>query len=424
MRKLGLAVRWSAVTLVTLTCIGALGAAGRPRSRQRPEQAVVLVSLDGFHPDYLARFPAPNLRRLAERGVRARWLAPVFPTLTFPNHYSIVTGLLPAHHGIVGNHFVDPDDGARFRYSDSSVVRQSRWWLGEPLWVTAERQGLRAASFFWVGSEAEIGGVRPSIWKQYNSRVPDAARVDSALAWLRLPSDRRPRFVTLYFSEVDHVGHESGPDTPELAAAVAHLDSVIGRLVSGLEQHGLAAGVNVIVVSDHGMAPLSAERVVVLDEFLDRNAVDAISLGAFIALRPRRAAAAGAEPLTSEAIARSLTASPRLHVYERERTPERWRYRDSRRVTEVVGVPDAGWTLTTRASLAARRSEGGGAHGYDNADSTMRALFLASGPAFRRGVVAEPFSNLHVYELICRILGLTPAPNDGSLDSVRALLVP
>lgn len=411
------------MTLVTLTCFGTLIAAGRPGSLQRPDQAVVLVSLDGFHPDYLARFPAPNLRRLAEGGVRARWLAPVFPTLTFPNHYSIVTGLLPTHHGIVGNHFVDPDDGARFRYSDSSVVRQSRWWLGEPLWVTAERQGLRAASFFWVGSEAEIGGVRPSIWKPYNSRVPNRARVDSALAWLELPADRRPRFVTLYFSEVDHVGHESGPDSPELAAAVARLDAVIGRLVSGLERQGLAASVNLIIVSDHGMAATSPDRVVVLDDYVGRGTVDAVSLGAFVALRPRGGAGAGAAPSTSAAVAQALAGAPHLHVHERDQTPERWRYRDSRRVTEVVGVPDAGWLLNARSANRPGNAGSGGAHGYDNADSTMRALFIASGPAFRRGVVTEPFSNLHVYELVCRILGLTPAANDGSLDSVRAMLV-
>ncbi len=403
------------MTAVTLTMLGIGAWSSR---RQAPPQTVMLISLDGFHPDYVTRFPTPNLRRLAERGVRARWLAPVFPTLTFPNHYSIVTGLLPTHHGIVGNHFVDPDDGARFRYSDSTVVRQSRWWLGEPLWVTAERQGVRAASFFWVGSEAEIGGVRPSIWKLYDSRVPNAARVDSVLAWLELPPDRRPRFVTLYFSEVDHVGHESGPDSPELAAAVAHLDSVIGRLVSGLERRGLSASVNLIVVSDHGMAATSPERVVILDDYLDRGAVDAVSLGAFIALRPRRAGSA----LTPAAIAQALAAAPHLRVYERDRTPERWRYQGSRRVTEVVGVPEAGWLLNARAASRAGNAGNGGAHGYDNADSTMRALFIASGPAFRRGVVTEPFSNLHVYELVCRILGLRAAANDGSLDSVAVLL--
>ncbi len=379
--------------------------------------AVVLISLDGFRDDYFERFPTPHLHRLAARGVRARWMVPVFPSNTFPSHYSMATGLVPARHGIVDNHFIDPSDGARFRYSDTATSRRSRWWQGEPVWVTAERQGLRAAAYFWPGTDVEIGGVRPSRWKPFDVRVPNADRVDSVLAWLQLPPADRPRFVTLYFSDVDHWGHETGPDSPELAAAVGRVDSMLGRLVGGLERARLAGAVSLVIVSDHGMAPLSAERVLVLDAYLDRGRVTALSLGATISLRP-----APRDGMPADSIAAALAAVPHLFVYPREGTPARWRYRDNPRISDVVGVAEAGWTVTTRAAVAAGRVPRAGAHGFDNADPTMRALFVAAGPAFRRGVVVEPFTNLHVYELLCRILGLRPAPNDGSLDSVRAML--
>ncbi len=402
----------AAVTLLTLAACTA-GRTAPQGGAGGAAQAVILVSLDGFHPDYLRRLEAPNLNALAARGVRARWMVPSFPSNTFPNHYTIVTGLLPAHHDIVDNHFVDPVDGARFRYS-APEARQARWWGGEPLWVTAERQGVRSASFFWPGSDIEDAGRRPSIWRRYDGRVPNEERVDSVLAWLRREGPDRPRFLTLYFSDVDHWGHEKGPDAPELAAAVARVDSMIGRLVAGIRRQGQDGEVNIVIVSDHGMAPLSRDRLVVLDDYLDRDSVYAVSLGSTINLRMRPG-------MTPERVVQALSAAPHVRVYPRAHTPGRWRYRDNPRIADVTGVTDAGWLLTTRAAIAASRNELGGTHGFDNTDSTMRATFLAAGPAFRRGVVVEPFQNLHVYELICGILGLTPAPNDGSADSTRAM---
>lgn len=400
---------------VAVVALG-LGLPGARSAAAQPPQTVVLVSLDGFHPDYLRRYRAPNLVALAARGVQARWLTPAFPSNTFPNHYTIVTGLLPAHHGIVDNHFVDPADGVRFRYS-AGDARQARWWRGEPLWVTAEHQGVRAASFFWPGSDLDDPARRPSRYQLYDGRVPDPDRVDTVLAWLDLPVAERPRFITLYFSDVDHFGHQDGPGSPEVAGAVALVDSMIGRLMEGIARRRLDNVVNVVVVSDHGMAATSRDRVIVLDDFLDRERVNAISLGSTIQLRP-----ATRNGLPADSIASTLAGVPHLFVYPRAATPERWRYRDNPRVSDVVGVAEAGWLLSTRAALASGRWASGGSHGFDNADSTMRALFIAAGPAFRRGVVVEPFQNLHVYELVCRVLGLRPAPNDGSLDSVRTLL--
>jgi predicted AlkP superfamily pyrophosphatase or phosphodiesterase len=413
-----LAPALAALALIAAGCGGRNASPAPERAAvpapQRPG-AVLLISLDGFRPDYLERIPTPHLNALAALGVRARWMTPPFPAKTFPSHYTIATGLLPVNHGIVSNNFYDPLDGARFRYSDYRSAAQSRWWLGEPLWVTAERQGVRAFSYFWPGSDAEIAGVRPSRWKQFDGAVPDSVRVDSVLAWLALPAGEAPRFVTLYMSETDHWGHERGPDSPELRAAVIHTDAMIGRLVAGLRARGLDH-VNLVVVSDHGMIATHEDRAVFIEEWIDTAQVTIVDLGPFISLRPRRG-------VDAAAIVTQLSRAPHIRVYRREQTPERWRYRGSERVSGIVGVPDDGWMLTTRRSWERRGvRRNGGEHGYDFESPGMRALFIASGPAFRSGALVEPFQALHVYELVCRVLGLRPAPNDGSLDSVRAVL--
>ena len=404
-----------AVMLLTLASAASPAAPAQALAPRGPAPIVILISVDGFRADYLDSLPLPNLRALARGGVRARWMVSVFPTLTFPNHYTIATGLYPAHHGLVNNTFVDPSDGARFRYTDTAAVGQSRWWGGEPIWVTAIRQGRRAASMFWVGSEAEIDGVRPTFWKRFDGAMPGAARVDTVLTWLALPDSLRPSLVTLYFQSVDHEGHESGPLSPAVDRAADSVDQWIGRLRQGLERLGLAGRTDIIVVSDHGMAPISPQRQVVLDDYVDRDSVDVLNLGAFIFLAPRGGA-------NADSIVARLSRAPHAHVFTRDHTPERWHYSGNPRIAPIVGVMDAGWSLTTRADLARRRGPRGGNHGFDDADPTMRATFIAAGPAFRQGVVVAPFRNIHVYDLLCRLLDLTPAPNDGSPDSTAMML--
>ncbi len=387
---------------------------GAPPARQeRLAPTVILISVDGFRWDYRGRTPTPTLDRLVARGVRARWMTPVFPTLTFPNHYAIVTGLYPAHNGIVGNRFVD-STGARFVYTDTIAEADSRWWGGEPLWVTAERQGAHAGTYFWPGSEAAIGGVRPSFAKKYDGSVPDSARVRELLGWLDLPRDRRPRFLTLYLSQVDDAGHDHGPDDPATLAAIRDADSVIGLLVAGLERRRILDQVNIIVVSDHGMAPTSRDRVVVLDDYVDLARVDVIQSGAFVMLGMRGADA--------DSIYEAVRRAPHVRFYRRGGIPARLHYSGSSRIPPIIGLADDGWEVVPRRAGRRPESFDGGTHGYDNASPLMRATFIAAGPAFRRRYVARPFQNIHVYELVCRILGLTPAPNDGSLDSVRVLL--
>jgi predicted AlkP superfamily pyrophosphatase or phosphodiesterase len=374
---------------------------------------VILVSLDGFRWDYFGRAPTPNLDGLMARGVHARWMVPSFPSITFPNHYSIVTGLYPEHHGIVGNEMAEPAGGLRFQIHDTAAVLDSHWWGGEPLWVTAERQGEHAGSYFWPGSEAAIEGVRPTFFTRFDNRVPGQERIDAVLGWLDLPREQRPRFVTMYFSNTDQAGHRYGPDSPQVAAAVRAVDSLIGLLVTGLERHGVLDQVNIVIVSDHGMAATSPDRAIYLEDYVEPDRLDIVTTGALLFARPRGGDAAE--------LVRALRRAPHLSVWTRDEVPERFHYRASPRITDIVGVADEGWLVGTRAE-AATRAFPGGEHGYDNALVSMRAIFIAAGPAFKRGYTSEPFQNIHVYDLLCAVLGLTPAPNDGSPDSTRALL--
>src|SRR6476469_1213293 len=246
--------------LVVLIACALIGAA--PLQPPAPAAPIlILVSFDGWRWDYIDRLPAPHLKTLAARGVRARKLIPSFPVLTFPNHSTIVTGLYPEHHGIVANTMTDAATPERFSMS-SETAKDGRWWGGEPVWVTAIRQGLRAATMLWPGSEAAIGGVRPTYAVAYEARPPRLDRVRQVIAWLSLPEAERPAFVSLYFSEVDDAGHDFGPESTELAAAVGELDGALGALMDGVHRLGLDDRTTIVVVSDHGMTPPSYGRVI------------------------------------------------------------------------------------------------------------------------------------------------------------------
>lgn len=404
------------VAIAVLLLATGCSVSSRPTAQSAPtpgNQAVVLISLDGFRADYLDRPVARNLQALGHDGVRAQWMTPSFPTKTFPNHYTIVTGLYPEHHGIVANNIRDAELGS-FTMADSLAVRDGRWWGGEPIWVTAEKQGKRAANFFWPGSEAEIEGVRASIWKRFDDKFPRAARVDSVLDWLSRPIGAAPSLVTLYFSDVDHAGHTFGPMAPQTDSAIARVDSMIGRLMAGLTARGLADRVNVIVVADHGMRATPKDRLIALDDYLSLDDVDVIDWTPVGAIAPK--------PGKLEAVyARLKNAHPHLQVYLKSEVPARFHFNSNPRITPLVLIADEGWSITRRDRVDSW-SATSASHGWDNTLPSMRALFVAAGPAFRRGVVVPAFQNIHVYDLMCAILGLKPAPNDGSPDSTRAML--
>ncbi len=390
-------------------------AAARPPADTSRAPTVILVSLDGFRWDYPEKYATPNLDRIAGRGLRAEALIPVFPTKTFPNHYTQVTGLYPERHGIVGNTMYDPQTGASFSLSDREAVADARWWGGEPLWVTTEKQGQTAATYFWPGSEAPIAGVRPTYWRSYDGRVPAERRVDQVLEWLDLPPEERPTFVTLYFSLVDTEGHRHGPDAPETAAAARRADAYLGRLLYGLEARGILDETHLIVTSDHGMAATSPERVVFLDDYVDTDALEVLTYSPLFLARPK--------PGRTDGVFAALEKVPHLRAYRKRDVPARLHFSDHRRIPPLVGLMDEGWSLTTRGHFERNRGRyAGGAHGYDNRYPSMRGIFYAQGPAFRAGQVAAPFSSVHLYALMAEILGLRPAPNDGDPAVVRRLL--
>jgi predicted AlkP superfamily pyrophosphatase or phosphodiesterase len=391
-----------------------------PKKDLRP--TVVLISLDGFRSDYFDKYEPPNLRSLAQDGVRAKWMIPSFPSKTFPNHYAIVTGLYPQNNGIVENNVFDRSFNATFTMSNREEVQNSRWWLGEPIWVTAEKQGQKTAPYFWPGSEAEIAGVRPAYWKPYDGKVPNNVRVDTVLGWLDLPAADRPTFLTLYFNDVDDAGHDFGPDSQATRNAVLNVDAEIGRLVEGLKKRGLWTDVNLIIVSDHGMATEDPKNTIVMDELFDPGLAEKVLWTAeIVSIFPNP----GKENLIYNSLTEKLPAHAK--VYRKAEMPARFHYSNSPRIAPLLVLPDEGWTLTTRSKLDQQKAEGKaeglrGGHGYDNELPSMRATFIAHGPAFKRGVAIEPFENVQVYELMTRILGLKPAPNDGKGNLISAAL--
>lgn len=376
---------------------------------------LILISIDGFRWDYLQRHDAPTLKALAAGGVHATRLTPSYPSKTFPNHYTLVTGLYPQNHGIVANWFYDPADNAKF---DMSKI-EPRWWnQGEPVWITAEKQGVRSGCFFWPGSETELQGRRPSLFKPFDKKLKATERVDGLLAWLALPPEQRPKLATLYFDIVDDMGHRFGPLAPETAAAVKEADDAVARLLAGLERLGLRTGANLVIVSDHGMSEITPEQTVFLEDLMDISQVRVEATGPYGGVRPK-------EGVDVDRLIAGIRAKapPQIQVYRREEMPPRLHYSRGPRVPPILLLADDHWQVEERGrwSLSwARNSKG--THGWDPATTNMGALFIANGPAFKRRVEIPDVANIHVYNLLCAVLGVTPAQNDGDQRLVEAAL--
>jgi predicted AlkP superfamily pyrophosphatase or phosphodiesterase len=387
------------------------------------QPTVILISIDGFRADYLQKYKPENLMSLVRNGVRAQAMIPSFPSKTFPNHYTLVTGLYPQNHGIVENNIYDRETKAVFSLGNREEVQSSRWWLGEPIWVAAEKQGQKAAPLFFPGSEAEIMGKRPTYWKPYDGKVTNEARIEMALAWLDRPRGERPTFLTLYFSDVDDAGHGFSPDSVEVKNAVAKVDRDLGHLIAGLKTRGIFERVNLIVVSDHGMARVDPNHAIILDEIIDVNQTEKILwTNELISIFPRE----GKEGELYRTLKAKLPRQGR--VYRKAEIPARFHYSKSPRIAPLVVMPAEGWIVTSRQRFEEMRVRGDltklkGSHGYDNQLPSMRALFIAHGQAFRKGLVIKPFENIHVYNVMTKILGLRPAPNDGNDRLARRVLI-
>jgi predicted AlkP superfamily pyrophosphatase or phosphodiesterase len=403
-----------AVLLLLAWLAGCASQPARVEASARPEP-LILISLDGFRPDYLDWPEAAQLSALAASGARAEWMQPSYPSLTFPNHYTLVTGLHPDRHGVVNNTMRDAELG-QFAMHLRQAVEDGRWWGGEPIWNTAQNQGLRAATMFWPGSEAAVQGQRPRDWMRYDKAFDARRRVAQVLAWLARPADSRPDFITLYFEQVDTVGHDHGPDSAEVRRAVAEVDARIGELLQGLEDGGWAGRVNLVIVSDHGMAALDDGQPILLDTLAPPNSFDLSSLGQVAGVRPRRGREAEVE-------AALLKPHAHMQCYRRGELPARWQHGQHPRVPPILcqAQPPHSISLKRLQDMPGRARKRG-AHGYDPELSEMRALFLAAGPAFASGSTLSPVRSVDVYALLCRLLDIQPAPHQGNPRAFDAVL--
>lgn len=384
--------------------------AASAKNTQRP--VTVLVGIDGFRADYLERGVTPRLAALARDGATGP-MRPSFPTKTFPNHYSLVTGKRPDRNGIVGNSMIDPRrPGIMFSLGNAGQALDPFWWSeAEPVWITAERAGIRTATMFWPGSEVAYGTTRPSDWLRYDQNIGNVQRVNMLIDWLRRPAAIRPRFATIYFDTVDTAGHRFGPDSAEVNTALAEVDARIGELVDGAAKLGVA--LNLVIVADHGMRATDDTRVIQLDTLIDRPSYIAVETGPYAAIEPVTG--------TDERVAQALLV-PHEHMTctRKADLPERLHWGSNPRVAAIICIAEAGWTILSGPPQYPVK---GGAHGYDNADPEMLALFIVRGPAFAKGATLEVFDNVAVAALLRAALGLPEdAEADGKLADVRAAL--
>ncbi|MFC3713861.1 alkaline phosphatase family protein [Sphingoaurantiacus capsulatus] len=402
----------AALTLTACTATSDRSASAIPFETREP--VTVLVSIDGFRPDYLDRGITPNLSRLAAGGVRGA-MRPSFPSKTFPNHWTLVTGLRPDRHGIVANRFEAEGRTDVFTMASDDPF----WWnAAVPIWVDAEKAGVRTATMFWPGSIVAIGGTRAAAWPykidggtraqdfvQYYEEVGTTQRVATLIDWLRRPATTRPRFLTTYFEAVDTIGHENGPDHPETNKAIAEVDAAIGLLVSELAALGQPA--NLVIVADHGMAAVSRDRAVALDTILTAGDYRVIETGPYAGI----VATPGKEAAVEAAL---LKPHPHMACWRKAEIPARLHYGRNPRVPPYLCLAEVGWQVVDKTGTAF----GGGAHGYDGAAPDMAALFLGHGPAFAPGTTLPAFDNPDVHALLRRLLGLPPATGTDGSDAV------
>ncbi|KAI9781698.1 MAG: hypothetical protein M1816_002222 [Peltula sp. TS41687] len=391
----------------------------------------VLVSLDGFRADFLNRGLTPTLNSFIKGGVSPAYMLPSFPSVTFPNHFTLVTGLYPESHGVVGNTFWDPALQEEFYYTNQSSSMQAKWWAAEPLWVTAETQGLKSAIHMWPGSEAHIAGLEPTYLDRYNGTEVLSRKVDRILEFLDLPGHdepeafsrgQRPQLIAAYVPVVDSDGHKYGPNSTEIRNTIARVDDMLHGLFAGLEERNLTKIVNIVVVSDHGMATTSADRLIQYDDLIDPSLIEHTDGWPLYGLRPKKI-----EDLQSlyETLSSQAAKSPNYDVYLKDKDmPERYHFSKNDRIAPLWIVPRAGWAIVTRAEFDIKTAQGRGdvyhprgLHGYDHEDPLMRAIFVARGPAFphKPNSKLEVFQNTEVYNIICDSLHLNPKPNNGTL---------
>ena len=373
------------------------------------EPYVLMVSFDGFRYDYTSLTETPNFDRLAEKGVKADGLIPVFPSLTFPNHYSIATGAYAGTHNITGNTFYDKKYGEKYSLYDRNTVQDPKFYDAEPIWVTAERQGVQSAAYFWVGTEAPVKGYSPSIFKYYDESVPFRSRVDSVISWFQLPEKNRPRLVMLYFSEPDQTGHDVGTSHLKIHASITEMDSLLGYLVESLERLEIYDELNMFILSDHGMADVSSERLIILDDYISRlDDIVMYGSGSYVQFYFKQDQYGYADVFMKE-----LKKIPHCQYWNRDNIPDRFHFKNGN-TGDYLLLADEGWFVAT-TSMKEVPFTLGGMHGYDPRLLSMHGIFYATGRDIRNGVEIPAFENIHIYPLICSLLEILPY--DGQEDA-------
>ena len=385
-----------------------------PRHQGKPY--VLLISIDGYRYDYTDLYNPPNLKKFIKKGIRAEGLIPVYPSNTFPNHYSIVTGLHPENHGIVSNSFWDTGRQQLYRLGFPDSMKDGSWYGGEPLWVATTKEQMVSASYFWVGSEADIQGIHPTYWYPYNRSVPNRERIKQVLDWLRLPPETRPHLITLYFSEVDGTGHRFGPKSPQVKEKILTLDKDLGYLFDELEKIDL--DVNTIVLSDHGMQQVGKGKTLYLTDYVElTQEVRVEGRGSHYLFYTSN------YPLRDK-IYKALKKVPQFSVYKREDVPPRYRYSKPPRIGELVLSVHSPYYMKLSRPFVGNKEKSGGTHGYDPfRNKNMQGIFYAHGPQILNKGSIPPFQNIHVYPFIMEILGLkVKAQIDGKRDVLASYL--
>jgi predicted AlkP superfamily pyrophosphatase or phosphodiesterase len=376
------------------------------------EDLLILISLDGTRPEYLNRNLTPTLRELSDHGIHGDMI-PTFPSITFPNHYTLVTGLYPAYHGIVGNSFRDPKDGVVFTYTSKYRNPEERWWLGEPVWTRLVKQGLKTGTCFWPGSEAPHDGVYSTYYHKYDNKISLDQKLKWVFGWMDLPQSQRPRLITLYIPDIDHTGHESGPDSKELNDTLINVDYHLGKLVKGIKERKMDSHTSIVVVSDHGMAPTSIQKVLFMDDYVPLQLFDFIVNGPVLFIYPK-------DSKDLEHVYQGFKIGSDktglFDTWKKEDLPEEYFFQ-SDRVSPIVIMANMGYSFATRYNWNPERPPfpKGGAHGYNISDPLMHAIYIANGPRVKKGRLPL-FRNTEVYQTLGKLMGFQWEPRNGTRE--------
>lgn len=381
------------------------------------QQYTILLSFDGFRWDYANRKITPTLDSIAKNGVSALSLQPSFPTKTFPNHYTIVTGLYPQNHGIIANNMYDPVYDEYFSLNDRSAVENSRWYKGEAIWETAKKFGLITASYFWPGSEVDVDYRQPNYFHKYDHGRPYNERIDGVIEWLQLPYSERPKFITIYFDAADTDGHKYGPDSEEINLTIMKLDSLLNSMIAKIDSIGLKDSTNLIIVSDHGMMNVSDQKIVRLDNLLSGFNFVSVEDGPFMFIYP--------DNTDKQKMYSVLKENEYNHkVYNKDNLPAHYNLAASHLLPEIILISEPGWSIIKPGKENPDQIKiSPGNHGFDNYHTDMHGIFYAMGPSFKRNYKTGTVLNIDIYPLLCKILNIKAKLNiDGKLERIQAIL--